>query len=728
MKYSILYLVLTLLLFSCKPSDVNIINKGKSNYKIVIDNNAGSEEKAAAEILQNYLFKSTEVKLPVVAEETRDYIRLKIGSESTPPYVRYYMDGNNLTIEGSDGKYLKYCVYEFLERELSCSFWTPDAETVPKQTRLAVKSDKNYRYKPPVHVRTVHSKLFYENPDFADKQRVTYEAFPMYAPGAKVHTFHRFVPSEKYFDIHPEYYALVDGKRRATQLCLSHPDVLMIIKDTVAGIFANNPEASVVSVSQDDNTQYCRCDDCEAVHKEEGSPSGSMIRFVNAVAGSFPNKTISTLAYQYTRKACQTKPLDNVLITLCSIECDRSAPIQDKSPDFAQDLKGWKDLTDNIRIWDYTTQFTNFLAPFPNIYTLEPNIRFFSDNNAKWIFEQHSHNPSELFELRSYLLARLLWNPQRNTDVLIREFCEGYYGAAGNKVAEYITKIHKELAQNSDFFLFLYGGPSQAFNSFLRPEALDMYNQCFDDAEQTVVGEPELLERVKRARLGVRYATLEACRAKLSGKYSLKNNGFVNAELKAFKNSCDLGEITMMNETRFMVSDYLDLYQRNLDRATEPNFASGKKVQLLTKPHKYANEDPQTLTDDAFGGGSFYANWLGFEGNDMNAVIDLGEERRIENISTGFLQVVNHVVFFPKDVSYFASQDGNEYKLLGRVTNERPLSKKSKINDTQMFQIKFPETNARYIKVVAKNIKTPPDWHHAVGMPSWIFADEVQVR
>ena len=111
-----------------------------------------------------------------------------------------------------------------------------------------------------------------------------------------------------------------------------------------------------------------------------------MIYFVNEVAKEFPDKMISTLAYQYTRKPCVTKPLDNVLITLCSIECDRSAPIEEKCTDFAEDLMGWKELSDNIRIWDYTTQFTNFLAPFPNIHTLQPNIQFFRDNHAKWIF------------------------------------------------------------------------------------------------------------------------------------------------------------------------------------------------------------------------------------------------------------------------------------------------------------------------------------------------------
>ncbi|WP_430813492.1 DUF4838 domain-containing protein [Carboxylicivirga sp. RSCT41] len=730
MRIYLFSLLLAIVVCSCQPGTIYITNKGYSDYRIVLNAQATPSVKDAAEILQRYIYESTQVKLPVLVGDVEGnsyVIRLAVGEEKENPYVNYYMEGNNLYIEGSDEQYLKYAVYEFLERELACRFWSPDSETVPKTDRLQINKDRTYRYSPPVHVRTVHSKLFYEHHDFADKQRVTYEAFPMYASGARVHTFHRFLPADRYFDDYPEYYALVDGKRRTTQLCLSNPEVLKIIKDTVAGIFINNPDASVVSVSQDDNTQYCQCENCAAVDKEEGSPSGSMIRFVNAVAESFPDKTISTLAYQYTRKACKTKPLDNVLITLCSIECDRSVPIEEGCSDFATDLNGWKYLTENIRIWDYTTQFTNFLAPFPNIYTLEPNISFFTDNNARWIFEQHSHNPSELFELRSYLLARLLWDPQRNTDVLIREFCDGYYAEAGHKVAQYIGQVHKELAEYPDFFLFLYGGPSQAFDSFLRAEALDNYNQIFDEAETAVSDQSELLKRVKRARLGVRYATLEACRANLSEKYSLSNSNLVTREVQEFKNSCEGGGITMMNETRFMVSDYLNLYERNQKRAAGYNLASNKPVTLLTKARKYADEDPQTLTDNAFGGGSFYASWLGFEGNDMVAVIDLGQKQEINKISTGFLQVMNHVVFFPVEVKYYASVNGENYHSLGTVKNKRPLRKDSKVNDTQLFDLSFSSTEARYIKVKAKNLGTAPEWHHAVGLPSWIFADEVQV-
>jgi len=456
------------------------------------------------------------------------------------------------------------------------------------------------------------------------------------------------------------------------------------------------------------------------------------------VAEQFPDKMISTLAYQYTRKAPKyIKPGRNVLITLCSIECDRSAPIAEKCIDFAEDLIAWGKLTDNVRIWDYTTQFTNFLAPFPNLYTLQPNIQLFRNNNAKWIFEQHSHNPSELFELRSYLTAKLLWDPDVDQDSIITDFLNGYYEEAAPFVQNYISTIHQELEKDKDFFLFLYGDPSQGFQSFLRPELLKQYDAWYDEAENAVKNKPEVIARVNRARISIDYAILEAARLNDPESYSLTSvdlNGQkeisegLEKRMERFQYTCKEADITYMNEMRFTVEEYLNFYKYTLKRAKEDNIAVNKTVTLFQPPKKYANEDPLTLTDGAFGGASFFANWLGFEGNDLEAIIDLKEENEITHLSCDFLQVVNHVVFFPEEVSYYYSQDGADYIFLGKAVNKRPLTKESKINDIKSFSVDFDPAAARYVKVVADNMGMAPLWHHGAGTPSWIFADEIIVR
>lgn len=731
---------------SCQNSEIILVDGRYTGYQIILPEKADKNEQKAASALRKYLWEISGVELVVISEEmAKEGKGIWVGATSKVEgqdlkneQVLIKVDGIQLIIAGGDPKSTLNAVYTFLENQLGCRFYAPDAEDVPKQQKITIDRKLDYSYTPEITTRTVHSRLYYQNEDFADKRKVTYDAFPGYVSSARVHTFHHFVPKDRYYEAHPEYYALRGDRRVPTQLCLTNEAVFNIVRDTVATLLEENPDAKVISVSQDDNQQYCQCGPCQAIHDHEGSPSGSMITFVNKVAESFPDVQISTLAYQYTRKAPKhIKPKENVLITLCSIECDRSASIGEKCNEFANDLIAWGEKTNNIRIWDYTTQFTNFLAPFPNIHTLQPNIQLFRDNNAKWIFEQHSQNPSELFELRSYLMAKLLWNPDVSVDSVMNEFMDGYYEEAATYVGNYIRMVHEEIQIDSAFFLFLYGDPSQAYTSYLKPELLNQYDTWFDEAERAVADKPDVLQRVKRARLGVDFAILEASKQNTSDELTLVKVDELGKKwvperlqkrLADFKSTCEAADITAMNEMRYTVDEYLDFYGKTLTRAQQKNIARNKQVELLTRPKKYAGENPQTLTDRALGGANFYANWLGFEGNDMEAVIDLEKTVEVNKVSSAFLQVVNHIVFFPKSVSYYGSLNGRDFRLLGKVTNKRPLKPDSKINDIQYFNSEFNTTKVRYLKILADNMETAPVWHHGTGLGSWIFVDEIIVE
>ena len=724
-----LYLLLIITFFSCTENKLSINKETILKYNIV------SEYGDIADTLNVYFEKSFETKLNVSNLKKNKSIVLVTKPNIENDFISIQLKDSLITISSNNKKNLFYATYEFIEKFLNVKWLSTDYTHYEKLSSLNIPDNYNYYYEPPVLTRTVHSKLFYDDSIFADKLKVTNEAFPRYVPNARVHTFHRFMPYDVFYEKNPEYYALRNGKRLPTQLCLTNNAVLEIVKDSVRSFFKSSPISDVISVSQDDNTQYCQCENCSKIDNTEGSPAGSLIHFVNEIAKDFPDKTISTLAYQYTRKPPKTKPLENVLITLCSIECDRSIPIDEGCKDFSSDLKGWSILTDNIRIWDYTTQFTNFLAPFPNWGTIRPNINLFVENNAKWIFEQHSRNDSELFELRSYVMAKLLWDPSLNFNTLIKDFNDKYYGDGGKYITEYISKIQSQI-DNTSFFLFLYGDPSQGFDSFLSPQNLSNYDKLFNKALSKVDYNSNYFKRILRSKISIDYAILELYRKNFSDLYKLTfyENSLktINPELierlNNFRDVCSENNITYMNEMGFTVTDYVSNYQNALTIAIKNNIASGKKVTLETIPKKYANEDPQVLTDGALGGNSFYSNWLGFEGNNMEAYVDLNEITEINSLSINFLQVTNHIVFFPKNVEFLQSDDKSNWTSLGRVENNLKLNPRSKVNDIKTFSIDVENIKTRYVKVVAKNLSKAPIWHHGADLPSWIFADELIIE
>jgi hexosaminidase len=112
----------------------------------------------------------------------------------------------------------------------------------------------------------------------------------------------------------------------------------------------------------------------------------------------------------------------------------------------------------------------------------------------------------------------------------------------------------------------------------------------------------------------------------------------------------------------------------------------------------------------------------------MAAVIDLGRTESISHVHTAFLKVTNHVVFFPEQVEIFYSTDSITYHKIAAKETAYPLKPRDKVNDVEYFDFQFTPVQARYVKVYARSMKEAPPWHHASGLPSWIFCDEVIIN
>ena len=227
--------------------------------------------------------------------------------------------------------------------------------------------------------------------------------------------------------------------------------------------------------------------------------SGSILAFVNKVADRFPDKIISTLAYQYSRVPPKDiLPRKNVNIMLCSIESTRNETLEAGDTAFASDLKGWGKITNNILVWDYTIRFSNLLAPFPNLRILQPNIQFFWKNNVSALFEQGNiQSGGEMAPLRAYLITKMLWNPYIDSKKTENEFLNRYYGPAAQYIKQYIHLLHDHNQTGKEIKMSIFGNPVQDKETFLTTSLIAQYNAIFDKAVQSVKHAPELVDRVQ---------------------------------------------------------------------------------------------------------------------------------------------------------------------------------------------------------------------------------------
>jgi len=238
------------------------------------------------------------------------------------------------------------------------------------------------------------------------------------------------------------------------QLCLTNPDVLRLSVSAVLEWIREHPEATIYSVSQNDWDGWCECDNCRRTEREEGGAhSGPILRFVNALAAEVekkhPGKLIDTLAYLYSEAPpLRARPRPNVRIRLCPIGVCQAHPYE-KCPYnayFMKNLRAWSKITNQLYIWHYNTNFSNYLLPFPDFDERAADLPMYRRHGVVGLFLEGAYPPGgggEMGELHAYVTARLLWDTAASPEKSVNEFLEAVYGPAAPPMRSFFDLMHK---------------------------------------------------------------------------------------------------------------------------------------------------------------------------------------------------------------------------------------------------------------------------------------------
>jgi hypothetical protein len=732
--------------------EIVIAENQMSRYRILLPSAPSAAETKAAHILQEHLLKISGAALPIIgADQHRSPYEIVLGQNDRLDDLADKINFNSLKadgfliktdslrliIAGGNEKGTLYGVYTFLEKYLGCRMYSPKVKVVPQLNRIVLGKINDLQV-PVIAFRDTHYRVTW-NAEYTDWHKLDHDERGNRTDwGMWVHTFNTLVPPETYYEDHPEYFAMVNGARIPTQLCLTNPEVLQITIQNLRKKIAEKPDTKYWSVSQNDNRNYCTCDRCKAIDDAEGSPSGSIIQFVNQVADEFPQKMISTLAYEYGRKAPRTlKPRDNVNIMLCSIEINRDKPIvsDPTSAEFAQDVKEWGQIAKDIIVWDYVIQFNHLVSPFPNLHVLQPNIKFFVENGVSAMFEQGNREVGgEFAELRAYLISKLLWNPYENVDTLMTDFLRGYYGNGAGAIRSYIDAMHEALLLSGKP-LKIFGSPMEAEDSYLTPELIARYEGFFDQAEALVANDPEVLERVKIARLPLEYVIMEQAKKHFAGERGVfqKVNGRwqartdIRAKIDPFTDLCIRQGVTQVKEWSTSPEEYRAAMYRLLSQGMNEHLAYKKKVTLLSPDSsRLPASAAYMLTDGIRGSHDYSYNWLAFSGKDLEVIVDLEQVQLVKRIESAYYQYAFWLRVLPRKVEYFTSEDGVNFQLAGSVDNTLPIDQYG--GQQRDFILEFEPRNARYIKVKAHTIGNTPAWHPGGGRAANMLVDEIVVE
>lgn len=729
----IFILFLSILLANTSIAQIVITEKGKSESRIILPTNDSIDMKAAY-LFQDFIHRISGVKIPIIHGNTTIKNNDIIIGNKDPDDKEITEDGFRITTEAqkinivSGGGYGSvYAIVTILEKYLGVGYWGEYEYTYQHNESITI---------PPVNIIENPAFHYRQSQNYALTSDTIYKLWnrlkspeEVFAGGYWGHTFDKLLPSAVYGKEHPEYYSFFNGKRhpgKASQWCLTNPDVLEIVANRIDSIFKANPDKHIISISQNDgNYTYCQCNKCKAIDDYEEAHSGSLIHFINKLSERFPDKEISTLAYLYTMKPPKyVKPRSNVNIMLCSIDSDREVSLTENESgrEFVEALEGWSRISDNLFIWDYGINFDNYLVPFPNFHILADNIRLFKKNNATMHFSQiASSRGGDFAEMRTWLVSKLMWNPQADTDSLTNHFLKNYYGDATPYLYSYI-KIMEGALMGSGKRLWIYDSPVSHKEGMFKPELMRRYNILFDKAESAVANDSVFLKRVWRTRLPLQYTELDIART----NQNMDIND-IEKKLDLFEHRVKLFSIPTLNERNNSPLDYCKLYRKRYIQTSNKPISQGAKIEYILPPsEKYISTGKTALTDGLYGGMTFAEGWIGWEGTDGSFTIDLGSQQTFTTIQTDFLHQLGAWILQPLSITYYISDDGIEYKKVSSINN--PEDNDPQVKFVDLTYVSDYPMLARYIKIEIEGTKTCPHWHYGVGHPCWFFIDEVVVK
>ena len=460
---------------------------------VVIPPHATRVERFAADELAEGLGRVTGEAYAVVDKEPESGLRYLVGGDplQEAPWktdeIRLVRTGDRIVLTGDPTRGPIYAVNEYLERFAGVRWWTKSESDYPRRPGFLPPKELDIRYAPPFAYRetlyldtlsdarfkvrmkcNVTSQTRYVLPpaeeDFVPPEMGGNHRLVFFkGRRSSYHSFFEVLPPDKWFKVHPEWYALdaKTGERlvKRGQLCVTDEAMAAEYIHETLRLLRENPECDSIQVSQNDVYGYCECPKCSARAEAEGSWSGPYLEFANKVAEAvekeFANVMVDTFAYQFTSKAPKTvRPRKNVLVRLCSNECFFNRPLADspaewdKNASFMSNLGDWSRVADGrLYIWDYQANFTSYMLPHPNLHVFADNIRTFRKFGAVGVFEQGDAlcPVGDFAALKQYVTAHLLWNPDLDWRDLRDEFLSGYYGS---EVGKHIAKV-LEIAEAS---------------------------------------------------------------------------------------------------------------------------------------------------------------------------------------------------------------------------------------------------------------------------------------
>jgi len=558
---------------------LTLVKDGKSAHKIVIPDTPTAQEKLAGEELAKYLKQISGAELAGKSESTGPKIVVIQAKDGKGPgdinftkeeaeYDAFVIktDGQNLYLVGSNKRAVLYAVYTFLEKYLDCRWLTfgerlqteeekktgafreQIEEYVPASRTITLPAIDD-RQKASLKYRGFIAAAWFGNTpmanvDWAIKNKLNY--FMIQTEGyveakgwhnavvkggmiprgfiliAGNHSFYYFLNPDKYFKDHPDWFAMIGGKRvpggrTKGQFCLSNPEAVKIFRENFIAMAKKHPEVDIFGPGPNDEYFWCECELCakdrimwkERPGENQPAPQDLYTAFANQlnedVQKLYPGqgKRFAINAYQcYTQPPAKVKPLAGAFISYAFFTrnwftvpwgnakgevAPGPYPIQshtDNNKRFFQlhtdNVKQWIELTKpsggDVTLYEYYCGRSAWeKVGFYLMSLISDELAYFQKIGITGCAVQAQWPERKTVPANLYVFAKNCWDTSLSTDAILDDYTKARFGKAAEPMLKYLHEAERNSREFNKYFA--YGKKDQ------RDKSLEDCQKYLDEAK-----------------------------------------------------------------------------------------------------------------------------------------------------------------------------------------------------------------------------------------------------
>ena len=459
-------------------TDYDFIKEEKSEYVLLLPEDASNAEKICASEINVFLAEATGFTLPIKNEsaetagidkfisigETKNAKLNNINADykelGTSGYIVKTLEDNVYILGDEPG--IVYGAYELLKQQFNYGYYSDNVYTIEENVKEKKLVDFNVKEIPDIEYRQL-SYGFEKSPSdsmYSYRMRMS-EMQPKGLAGASWHNFLNAIPKEKWQSTHSNWFS-PDG----TNLCLMRDlngiatEMVNVIIETLEA----DPTLEYIHVGQPDTRTWCDCQTCSAVIEAyDGYRVATYILFMNKVSDMLQpyldekglDTKLTMFAYHATDAAPVTEDTvnggykivsedlrlnDNVYVLFAPIDADYYVDFDNtQNTIYRKNIIGWNLVSKKTLLWIYSETFGDYLTPFDNFNSMQRNFQLARDNNVFWCYNQaqwNNGNSTGFSHLKAYLSAHLQWDADANVETLVQEFFNGYFAEAASVMRE----------------------------------------------------------------------------------------------------------------------------------------------------------------------------------------------------------------------------------------------------------------------------------------------------